>query len=64
MSKYDIRTTCPICGDSVEWLNGSTNKGLVYIKTKRKSVLVIHEKCIQNEGRIANEHIKSKEKKH
>ena len=53
MTKYDIITTCPICGGAVQWLNGKTNNGLVYIKTKRKSVLVIHENCIQNERRIA-----------
>ena len=50
MTKYDIRTECPICGQAVEWRNGSTNNGLVYIKTKRKSVLVIHENCIQKEA--------------
>lgn len=49
MTKYDIRTECPICKQPVEWLNGRTNNGLVYIKTKRKSVLVIHENCIQKE---------------
>lgn len=62
MSRYDIITTCPICGDSITWTNGSTNAGKVYIKTKRKSVLVIHEYCIQNEGRKQNGRIKSKEK--
>lgn len=50
MTKYDIRTECPICGQAVVWVNGCTNNGLVYIKTKRKSVLVIHEKCIQKEA--------------
>lgn len=62
MTKYDIITTCPICGDTVTWYNGRTNKGLVYIKTKRKSVLVIHENCIHNERSVQNGHIKSKEK--
>ena len=61
MSRYDIITTCPICGDTVKWLNGYTNAGLVYIKTKRKSVLVIHQNCIQNERTVQNGHIKSKE---
>lgn len=61
MNKYDIMTTCPICGDAVTWYNGRTNNGLVYIKTKRKSVLVIHENCIQNERSVQNGHIKSKE---
>lgn len=61
MTKYDILTTCPICGDSVAWYNGRANNGLVYIKTKRKSVLVIHENCIQNERSVQNGHIKSKE---
>lgn len=50
MTKYDIHTQCPICNQPVLWLNGSTNNGLVYIKTKRKSVLVIHENCIQKEA--------------
>ncbi len=63
MSKYDIITTCPICGDSITWTNGATNAGKVYIKTKRKSVLVIHENCIQNERSVQNGHIKSKENK-
>ena len=61
MNRYDIITTCPICGDSVIWYNGSTNNGLVKIVTKRKSVLVIHENCIQNERSVQNGHIKSKE---
>lgn len=61
MTKYDIITTCPICGDAVTWYSGRTNSGLVYIKTKRKSVLVIHENCIQNERSVQNGHIKSKE---
>ena len=61
MSAHDIFTTCPICGQSVTWYNGKVNEGRVYIKTKRKSVLVIHENCIQNEGGLQNGHIKSKE---
>lgn len=62
MGRYGgIITTCPICGNTVTWSNGRTNKGLVYIKTKRKSVLVIHENCIQNERSVQNGHIKSKE---
>ena len=61
MSRYDITTTCPICGDFVKWENGKTNSKLVYIKTRRKSVLVIHKTCIEKEKEIANEHIKSKE---
>ena len=61
MGAYDIYTTCPICGQSVTWYNGKVNKDLVYIKTKRKSVLVIHKNCIQNEGRTKDGHIKSKE---
>ena len=59
-TKFDIITTCPICGEAVSWLNGSTNNGLIYIKTKRKSVLVIHEKCVDKERRLQNEHIDSK----
>ena len=50
MTKYDIWTKCPICKQPVEWHNGRTNNGLVYIKTKRRSVLVIHENCIQKEA--------------
>ena len=61
MSVYDIITTCPICGGSVIWYKGSKNDGLVKIVTKRKSVLVIHENCIQNERSVQNGHIKSKE---
>lgn len=57
MGRYDIYTTCPICGQSVHWTNGLTNYGLVLIKTKRKSVLVIHENCIEKENK-ANEHNK------
>lgn len=62
MTKYDILTRCPICGQGVTWRNGSTNNGLVYIKTKRKSVLVIHETYIQKEE-LQNGHNKS-EKEH
>lgn len=61
MNGRDIITMCPICGDMVRWLDGGTNEGLVYIKTKRKSVLVIHENCIQNERSVQDGHNKSKE---
>ena len=45
-----ITSTVRKTTDNKVWLNGYTNNGLVYIKTKRKSVLVIHEKCIQKEA--------------
>ena len=49
-SRYNIHTTCPICGDHVAWLNGYTNSDLVYIKTKRKTINIYHRKCIEREG--------------
>lgn len=50
MTKHDIYTQCPVCGQPVDWRYGFNNKELVFIKTKRKGVLVIHEKCIQKEA--------------
>lgn len=58
MTKYDISTNCPICGEHVTWLNGSTNSGLVYIKSKRRTVNIYHEKCIYKE--MLTERIKNK----
>lgn len=49
IKSHSIFTTCPICGKSITWVNGSTNNGVVYIKTKRRQVHLYHEKCIDNE---------------
>lgn len=57
--KYDIHTTCPICNDPIDWINGKTNSGVVYIKSRRKTVNLYHEKCIDNERVINNEEKRS-----
>lgn len=49
MTKYDIVKPCPICGEICYFLNGKTNAGIVYIKTKRKTIALYHEKCIKRE---------------
>ena len=49
--RYDVSTECPICGEHVFWVNGSSNSGLVYIRSKRKTVNIYHEKCIEREWR-------------
>lgn len=47
--KYDIHTTCPLCGQSISWINGKTNSGIVIVKTKRKTTNLYHEVCIDQE---------------
>lgn len=51
--RYDIHTTCPICGRAISWINSrttyETNKGVVIIKTKRKTTNLYHESCIDQE---------------
>ena len=49
MSRYDIHTVCPICGNAIEYINGKTNTGVEIVKTKRRSVIVFHTKCYQNQ---------------
>lgn len=58
MNRYDIIQQCPSCGEVIHWVNGQTNNGIVYIKTKRKTVLLFHAKCIEKEN-MQNGHIKS-----
>lgn len=49
MNKYDIYTICPLCGQSISWINGKTNSNVVIIKTKRKTTNLYHESCIDQE---------------
>ena len=49
MTKYDIVKPCAICGELCYYLNGKTNTGIVYIKTKRKQVFLYHQECIDRE---------------
>lgn len=49
MTRFDIHTTCPICGQAISWINGKTNSGVVVIKTKRRTTNLYHESCIENE---------------
>lgn len=49
MSSYDYHSICPLCGDSVGWLNGKTNSNVVMIKTKRKTTKYYHRGCIEKE---------------
>lgn len=55
VSKYDIHTTCPICGEPVDWLNGETNSALEYIKTKRRTESIYHKVCIEKLRRAYHE---------
>lgn len=47
--RYDIHTTCPLCGQSISWINGKTNSNVVIIKTKRKTTNLYHATCIDQE---------------
>ena len=47
--KYDIHQPCIICGECCDYLNGKTNSNIVYIKTKRRSVVLVHRTCIEKE---------------
>lgn len=47
--RYDIHTICPLCGQSISWINGKTNAGVVMIKTKRKTTNYYHRDCIEKE---------------
>ena len=51
--RYDIHTTCPICGQAISWINSRTtyekNKGVVIVKTKGKTTHLYHEVCIDQE---------------
>ena len=49
MSGYDIHAICPLCNNSVDWINGKTNTGVVMIKTKRKTTNYYHRDCIEKE---------------
>lgn len=48
-NRYDIHSTCPICGDAISWYNGKTNTGVEVVKTRRRSVILFHTKCYYNQ---------------
>lgn len=50
--RFDIHTTCPICGGAISWINGKTNSGIVVIKTRRNSTNLYHESCIDKERKV------------
>lgn len=47
--RYDIYSTCPLCGQPISWINGKTNSGVIIIRTKRKTMNLYHESCIDQE---------------
>ena len=51
MASYDIHKPCIICGKMCDYLNGKTNSNIVYIKTKRRTVVLVHRDCIEKEKR-------------
>lgn len=55
IKSFDITTTCPLCGKSISWVNGSSNNGVVYIKNRARQVHLYHEKCIDNERMMRDE---------
>lgn len=50
---------CPICGELILYDN-ENDKGLIIIKTKRRSTVIVHKYCYQNNlnkrGDRSNEH--------
>lgn len=51
----DIIRQCPICNDTIVIKSArDIPKDIVYIKTKRHSVVLVHKDCIEKE-KIANE---------
>ena len=61
MTKYDLHIPCIICGNMCDYLNGKTNSNIVYIKNKRRSVVLVHKSCIDKE-RKDNEEKRDKER--
>ncbi len=51
--------SCPICGELILYDN-ENDKGLIIIKTKRRSTVLVHKSCYQNNlnkrGDQSNEH--------
>lgn len=49
MSRYDIHAICPLCGKTIDIINGQTMKGVQMIRTKRKTTNYYHDSCIEKE---------------
>ena len=46
---------CPICGQTIAIMAGHTIPAdITYIKTKRRSVVLVHKNCMR--GELQNEH--------
>ena len=55
-----ITRDCPICGQTITiWSGRDIPADIGYIKTKRRTVVLVHKNCMKE--RIQNGHIKSKE---
>lgn len=52
-----LTNDCPLCGICVIWDTNGDNKEVVKIKTRRRSVVLVHKSCIEKE-RQEHEHIK------
>ena len=44
----DLKIHCPVCGEE---LKESKLDGVEYVKTKRRSEIFIHTKCVRNWGK-------------
>lgn len=56
MSNYDILRECPYCNIPILWRAGKPKpEGVEYIKTKRRSVVLVHTNCVNREE-STNEH--------
>lgn len=39
---------CPICGELIVWDNVAPNPDIYIITTKRRSTVLVHKRCYQN----------------
>ena len=59
-AKLTITRECPYCRQGIVVMAGQTiPEEVIYIKTKRHSVVLAHKDCVAKGGK-QNEHIKSK----
>lgn len=59
IARYDIVRECPICNQYIYIKAGrSIPEGIQYIKTKRRSVVLVHTMCVDQKEEKTNEHIK------
>ena len=54
-TKISLVHECPICGQTIAIMAGHTIPAdITYIKTKRRSVVLVHKNCMR--GELQNEH--------